>query len=68
MKPSTSAKIIKLEVESRNGILHVMNDGLKVDWLERHHIILRKVIKSYLCLHYKVSLGGLFGRVNVIEL
>ena len=29
---------MKLEVESRNGILHVMNDGLKVDWLEWSHI------------------------------
>ena len=34
-----SGKVINHEVVSRNGILHVMSDGLKVDWLQRHHII-----------------------------
>ena len=34
-----SGKVINREVVSRNGILYVMSDGLKVDWLERHHII-----------------------------
>ena len=34
-----SGKVINREVVSRNGILNVMSDGLKVDWLERHHII-----------------------------
>ena len=33
-----SGKAMKHEVESRNGILHVMNAELKVDWLELHHI------------------------------
>ena len=34
-----SGKVINREVVSRNGILNVMSDGLKVDWMERHHII-----------------------------
>ena len=34
-----SGKVINREVVSRNGILLVKSDGLKVDWLERHHII-----------------------------
>ena len=34
-----SGKAMNCEVVSRNGILHVMSDGHKVDWLERHHII-----------------------------
>ena len=29
---------MKLEVEIHNGIVHVMNDGLKVDWMEPNHI------------------------------
>ena len=33
-----SGKVRNREVVSRSGILHVMNDGLKVDWMERHHI------------------------------
>ena len=56
LKPS--GKVMNLEVESHNGFLLVMNDGFKVGWLERHHIILRKVIMSYLCCHCKVSLGS----------
>ena len=32
-------KVINHEVVSRNGILHVISDGKKVDCLERHHII-----------------------------
>ena len=39
---------MNLKVESRNGILHVMNDGIEFDWLEQNHIILRKVMMSYL--------------------
>ena len=35
----SSGKVMNREVVSRNGILHVMNDGLKVDWMERHHIL-----------------------------
>ena len=34
-----SGKVMKLEVESRNGILQVMNNEHKVDWIELHHII-----------------------------
>ena len=34
-----SGKIMNREVVSRNGILHIMNDGFKVDCLEPHHII-----------------------------
>ena len=34
-----SGKVRNREVVSRNGILLVKSDGLKVDWLERHHII-----------------------------
>ena len=58
----------ELGVESRNGILLVMNDGLRVDRLERHHIILRKVMMSYPPHYLKVALVDLFGRVNVIGL
>ena len=36
LKPS--GKVMKLEFEGRNGILHVRNDGHQVDWMERHHI------------------------------
>ena len=36
-----SGKVMNLEVECLNGVLLVMNDGLKVGWLERHNIILR---------------------------
>ena len=36
-KPSD--KFMNIEVEISNGILHVMNDGLKVDWIEWNHII-----------------------------
>ena len=59
---------MNVEIECRNGIIHVMNDGHRIDWLEHHHIIFRKVMMSYLCHHCKVSLVDLFGRVNVIEL
>ena len=41
-------KVMNIKVESRNGIFHVFNDGLKVGWLELHHIILRKFIKAIL--------------------
>ena len=41
-----SGKVMNLEVKSRNCIFFVMNDGLRVGWLERHHIILRKVIRD----------------------
>ena len=63
-----SGKIMNCEVVSRNGILHVMNDGLKFDRLERHHIILTKFIMSYLCRHCKVALEDLFSWVNIIGL
>ena len=59
---------MNVEVESCNGILLVRNDGLRVGLLEHYHIILSKVIMSYLCRHFKVALGDLFGRVNVIGL
>ena len=29
---------MNLEVESCNGNILVMKDGLKIDWIERHHI------------------------------
>ena len=45
LKPSD--KVMNIEIEISNGILHVMNDGLKFDWMERLHIILRKFIMSY---------------------
>ena len=32
LKPS--GKVMNIEVESCNGILLVMNDGLKFDWIE----------------------------------
>ena len=63
-----SGKVLNVEVDSRKGILHVKDDILWVDCLERHHIILRKVMMSYLSRHCKVSLVDLFGRVNVIGL
>ena len=47
----SSGKVMNLDVESRNGILLVVNDVLRVDWLERHHIILGKVMMSYLSRH-----------------
>ena len=37
LKPSS--KVINRDEDNRNGILHVISDGLKVDLLERHHII-----------------------------
>ena len=66
LKPS--GKVMTFEVKSFNGILHETNDELRVDWLERHHIILRKVIMSYLSRHLKVALVDIFSRVNVIGL
>ena len=66
LKPS--GKVMNIAVQSRNCILLVINGGLRVDWLEQHHIIHRKLRMSYLCLHYKVSLVDLFGRVNFIGL
>ena len=33
-----SRNVMKLEVESRYGILLEMNDGFKVIWMERHYI------------------------------
>ena len=42
-----SGKVMNLEVECLNGVLLVMNDRFQVDLMERHHIILRKVIISY---------------------
>ena len=59
---------MNFEVESRNGILRVFNDGLKVNWMEQHHIILQKVVMSYLCHHFKVAIEDLFDRLNVIGL
>ena len=44
-KLEPSGKVINLEVESGNGIVLVMNGGHRVGLLERHHLILRKVIK-----------------------
>ena len=66
LKPS--GKVMNLEVEIHNGILHVTNDGLKFDWMEQHHIILRKVMVIYLCRYCEVALEYLFCRVNVIGL
>ena len=63
-----SGKVMNLDVESRNGILLVMNYGLRVDWMEQHHIILRKVMVIYLCRYCEVALEYLFCRVNVIGL
>ena len=34
-----SGKVINLKVVRRNSRLHVMSDGLMVDWIKRHHII-----------------------------
>ena len=59
---------MNFEFEIPNGILHVKDDGVMVDWMERHHIIFRKVMMIYLCLHCKVALVDLFGMVNVIGL
>ena len=41
---------------------------VKVNLLERHNLILKKVIMSCLSRHLKVALVDLFGRVNVIGL
>ena len=59
---------MNVEVEDPNGIFHVKDDGHRVDWLQRHHIILRKFIMSYLCRHCKVALEDLFSWVNIIGL
>ena len=59
---------MNFELESCNGIPHVKDDGLRVDWIEQHHIILRKIMMSYICRQCKVALVNLFGRVNVIGL
>ena len=61
-------KVMNFEVESRNGIFNVKYDRLRVDWMEQNHIILRKVMMSYLGRHCKVALEDLFGRVYVIGL
>ena len=53
LKPS--GKVMNLEVEICNGILLIMNDGVKFDWLEHNHIILRKFMIIYLSLDCKVS-------------
>ena len=66
LKPS--GKVMNFKVDSRNGILHLKDDGLRVYWIEQHHIILRKVMMIYLCRHCMVDLVDLFGRVNVIGL
>ena len=66
LKPS--GKVMNFEVKSFNGILHETNDELRVDWLERHHINLRKVMMRYIFFHFRVALVDLFGRVNVIGL
>ena len=42
------------------------NGGLRADWVERHHIIIRNIMMSYLCHHCKVALLDLFGMVNMI--
>ena len=57
---------MNLEVERRNGIFLVMNDGLKGYWLERHHI--NPYENHCDLLVFIVALVYLFGRVNVIEL
>ena len=44
------------------------SDGLRVDWMERHHVILRNVIMSYPLPHCKVALVDLFGKMNVTGL
>ena len=59
---------MNFEVERCNGIPYLMNYRLRVDRLERHHIILRKVMMSYPPHYLKVALVDLFGRVNVIGL
>ena len=66
LKPS--GKVMNIDVESRNVTFTYSVGGLRVDWLERHHIILRKVIMSYHCLHCNVALLELLDRVNVIGL
>ena len=52
MKDIRPRMILRMSVmwnlENRIRVLHVMNDGLMVAWLEQHHIILREVIKSNL--------------------
>ena len=64
LKPS--GKVMNFEGESKNCILHLMNDVLRVDCLEQHYIILRKVRMSSLCRHCRVSLEDYYCRVNVI--
>ena len=44
-----SGKVINREVVSHSGILHVMSNGLKVDWVERIISYLRKVTMSFCC-------------------
>ena len=41
-----SGNVMNIDVESRNGMLHIMKDGIKVCWMEQRHIILRKVMMS----------------------
>ena len=66
LKPS--GMFMNFEIKSCNGILLVMNDGIRVDSPEKHHIILRNFIMMYLCPHCKVALEDLCDRVNVIGL
>ena len=49
LKPS--GKFMNVEVEDPNGIFHVKDDGHRVDWLERHHSILRNAIMRYISCH-----------------
>ena len=39
---------MNLEVESCNGDILVMKDGLKIDWMERHHINPKEILYDLL--------------------
>ena len=59
---------MKLEVEIHNGIVHVMNDGLKVDWMEPNHINTQENHYDIFVAIGMKPLQDLFDKVNVIGL
>ena len=58
---------MNIEFGSRKGILHVINDGLKVGWWNGIISFLWKSLINIFS-HCKVALEDLFGKVNVIGL
>ena len=63
LKPS--GKVMTLKSSALMVYFMKRSGGIRVDWMEQHHVILRNVIMSYPLPHYKVALVDHFGKVNV---